>query len=131
MSWWDDLWLNEGFASYVEYKGVDQQHPQWDTLSQFVTEELQPVMNLDSTLSSHPIVQPVLHPDEITEIFDDISYGKGASVLRMLEFFVGEDNFRAGISASLDQWGYGPVNILDKMAMIVKKVCKHAWRTCW
>ncbi|KAF8795593.1 Glutamyl aminopeptidase like protein [Argiope bruennichi] len=106
MSWWDDLWLNEGFASYVEYKGVDEQHPQWDTLSQFVTEELQPVMNLDSTLSSHPIVQPVLHPDEITEIFDDISYGKGASVLRMLEFFVGEDNFKTGISNFLKKHQY-------------------------
>ncbi|GFS66254.1 hypothetical protein NPIL_444981, partial [Nephila pilipes] len=75
-------------------------------LSQFVTEELQPVMNLDSTLSSHPIVQPVLHPDEITEIFDDISYGKGASILRMLEFFVGENNFRTGISNFLKKYQY-------------------------
>ncbi|XP_054706486.1 uncharacterized protein LOC129216302 [Uloborus diversus] len=106
MEWWDDLWLNEGFASYVEYKGVHEQHPEWDMLAQFVTEDEQPVMDRDSTMSSHPIVQPVIHPDEITEIFDDISYGKGASVLRMLEFFVGKENFRKGISQFLKKYQF-------------------------
>ncbi|KFM69000.1 Glutamyl aminopeptidase, partial [Stegodyphus mimosarum] len=113
MEWWDDLWLNEGFASYVEYKGVNEQHPEWDVLSQFVTEDVQPVMDLDSTMSSHPIVQPVTHPDEITEIFDDISYGKGASVLRMLEFFVGKDNFRRGISRFLKKYQFRNAQTAD------------------
>ena len=82
LSWWDDLWLNEGFASYIEYKGVANYHPDWKLEDQFLNLDLHPVMELDSTLNSHPIIQPVNHPDQITEIFDKISYSKGASVLR-------------------------------------------------
>nr|XP_042907730.1 uncharacterized protein LOC107439767 isoform X3 [Parasteatoda tepidariorum] len=113
MEWWDDVWINEGFASYVEYKGLQDQHPEWDIMSQFVSEDLQPVMNLDSTMSSHPIVQSVKHPDEITAIFDSISYKKGASILRMMEFFIGEENFRNGISNFLRKHKYKNAKTLD------------------
>ena len=65
LSWWDDLWLNEGFASYIEYKGVAQYHTDWDMEAQFLVEDLHPVMDLDSTLNSHPIVQPVEHPNQV------------------------------------------------------------------
>lgn len=65
LSWWDDLWLNEGFASYIEYKGVAQYHTDWDMEAQFLIEDLHPVMDLDSTLNSHPIVQPVEHPNQV------------------------------------------------------------------
>ena len=81
--------LNEGFASYMEYKGVANYHPDWEMDSQFLTMDLHRVMDLDATINSHPIVQEVAHPDQITEIFDTISYAKGASVLRMLEQFMG------------------------------------------
>ncbi|UYV77000.1 hypothetical protein LAZ67_14002774 [Cordylochernes scorpioides] len=77
--WWDDLWLNEGFASYVEYLGVNAVAPEWNMDDQFVLDEVQDVMSLDCLLSSHPVSQPVGHPDEINEIFDRISYGKNAS----------------------------------------------------
>ena len=77
LSWWDDLWLNEGFASYMEYKGVANYHKDWDMESQFLTSDLYRVMDLDATINSHPIVQAVDHPDQITEIFDTISYSKG------------------------------------------------------
>ena len=77
LSWWDDLWLNEGFASYMEYKGVANYHKDWDMESQFLTSDLHRVMDLDATINSHPIVQAVDHPDQITEIFDAISYSKG------------------------------------------------------
>ncbi|KAH9361518.1 hypothetical protein HPB48_001380 [Haemaphysalis longicornis] len=109
MEWWDDLWLNEGFASYIEYKGIDHVEPEWDMrdaptqatwrgrdqgaythtmppslslaqMNQFLTEDLQPVMDLDSTTTSHPVVQSVSHPDEITEIFDTISYNKARTL---------------------------------------------------
>ena len=106
LAWWDDLWLNEGFASYMEYKGVAQYHQNWDMESQFLTNDLHSVMNLDATINSHPIVQAVDHPDQITEIFDSISYSKGASVLRMLENFMSPDKFRIGIKRFLSKFTY-------------------------
>jgi len=106
LSWWDDLWLNEGFASYMEYKGVANYHQDWDMESQFLTSDLHRVMNLDATINSHPIVQAVDHPDQITEIFDAISYSKGASVIRMLEDFMGAEKFRIGVKRFLKKYSY-------------------------
>ncbi|XP_063847044.1 glutamyl aminopeptidase-like [Scylla paramamosain] len=106
LEWWDDLWLNEGFASYIEYKGVAHYEKDWDMEGQFVVDDLHRVMTLDGQLTSHPIVQPVSHPDEITEIFDTISYSKGASVLRMLEDFLGPEIFRKGVSQFLQKYKY-------------------------
>ena len=106
LKWWDDLWLNEGFASYMEYKGVANYHPDWEMEAQFLYIDLQDVMDLDAQLNSHPIVQEVRNPNQITELFDRISYGKGASVLRMLENFMGAEEFRAGIHHFLDKHKY-------------------------
>lgn len=105
LEWWNDLWLNEGFASYVEFKGVDHVHPEWEMESQFPVINLQPVFVDDSKLSSHPIVQTVENPDQINAMFDTISYDKGSSVLRMLEDFMG-DSFQAGINAFLKKYAY-------------------------
>ncbi|CAM1298657.1 ENPEP (predicted) [Pycnogonum litorale] len=113
MEWWDDLWLNEGFASYIEYKGVVAYEHDWDMMSQFLTSDLQTVMSLDSKDSSHPIIQPVHHPDQINEIFDRIAYSKGASVLRMLEFFLGPDDFRKGVQDYLRKYAYGNAKTED------------------
>ncbi|KAF2355491.1 Peptidase M1 membrane alanine aminopeptidase N-terminal [Trinorchestia longiramus] len=106
LKWWDDLWLNEGFASYIESKGVDHVEAGWDMASQFVTDSLQYVFDLDSKLSSHAIVQSVTTPDQITAMFDSISYDKGSSVLRMLESFVGTPVFQAGINSFLKRFAY-------------------------
>ncbi|XP_018027228.1 glutamyl aminopeptidase-like [Hyalella azteca] len=106
LKWWDDLWLNEGFASYIETKGVDHVETGWDMGSQFVTDSLQSVFDLDSKLSSHAIVQSVTTPDQITAMFDSISYDKGSSVLRMLEGFVGTPVFQAGINSFLKRFAY-------------------------
>ncbi|XP_018321790.1 glutamyl aminopeptidase isoform X2 [Agrilus planipennis] len=105
--WWNDLWLNEGFASYIEYKGVNAVLPEWQMLTQFLIMDLHPVLSTDAKLSSHPIIQTVNTPDEITAIFDSISYNKGASVLRMLEDTVGQEKFRKGITNFLNahKWG--------------------------
>ena len=107
LKWWDDLWLNEGFASYMEYKGVANYHPEWEMEAQFLYQDLQDVMDLDSQLNSHPIVQDVKNPNQITELFDRISYGKGASVLRMLENFMGAEEFRLGVHKFLENHKYG------------------------
>lgn len=101
-AWWDDLWLNEGFASYVEYLGVNAVHPDWEMDEQFVVDDLQDVMDLDCLKTSHPISVPVRHPDEINEIFDRISYGKGASIIRMMKYFLGDRNFKTGLSNYLN-----------------------------
>ncbi|KAG8247734.1 hypothetical protein J6590_054848 [Homalodisca vitripennis] len=101
MKWWDDLWLNEGFATFMAAKASAHNHPDWDMDTVFLIEDLIDALALDSTLSSHPIVKHVSHPDQITEIFDRISYAKGASVIRMLEGFMGEENFREGVKAYL------------------------------
>ncbi|GFG31124.1 hypothetical protein Cfor_00773 [Coptotermes formosanus] len=106
LKWWDDLWLNEGFASYMEYKGVNHAHPDWQILDHFLIEDLHPVMILDASLASHSIVQMVGHPDEITELFDTISYSKGASVIRMLEDFLGEEEFKNGITNFLNRFKF-------------------------
>ncbi|KAL5285219.1 ENPEP.2 family protein [Megaselia abdita] len=106
MKWWNDLWLNEGFASYIEYKGVNEVHPEWKMLDQFILSDMHGVMNLDATLASHPIVQKVENPDQITELFDSITYSKGASIIRMLEDFVGPDKFKEAVTNYLTAHKY-------------------------
>lgn len=104
--WWTDLWLNEGFASFMEYVGVDHAEPTWKMMDQVVPEALQDVFSLDWLESSHPISIPVGHPDEINEIFDRISYSKGASIIRMMNYFLTESTFRRGLSNYLNQLKY-------------------------
>jgi glutamyl aminopeptidase len=104
--WWNDLWLNEGFASYIEYKGMKAYEKDWDTDCLFLTSDLHRVLALDSTLASHPIVVGVDTPDQINSVFDTISYSKGASVIRMLETFMGPEDFRKGIHNFLVKYAY-------------------------
>ncbi|XP_046435909.1 glutamyl aminopeptidase-like isoform X1 [Neodiprion fabricii] len=106
MAWWNDLWLNEGFATYMQFKSSDAILPEWGMMDQFLVDLVHPVFKTDATLSSHPIVQTVSNPDEITAIFDVISYNKGASILRMLDNFIGSDIFYAGITKYLNQYAY-------------------------
>ncbi|KAL7982033.1 hypothetical protein Chor_001090 [Crotalus horridus] len=96
MDWWDDLWLNEGFASFFEFMGVNATEEKWQMLDQILIDDLLPVLKDDSLVSSHPITVNVSSPDEITSVFDGISYSKGASILRMLEDWISPDHFRAG-----------------------------------
>ena len=102
-SWWTDLWLNEGFATYVEYLGVEAVQPQLKLLEQFVVSDLQRVFGLDALTTSHPISIPVKHPDEISEIFDAISYSKGAAIIRMMNKFLTERVFRSGLNTYLNE----------------------------
>ncbi|XP_055587828.1 glutamyl aminopeptidase-like isoform X1 [Uranotaenia lowii] len=106
MKWWNELWLNEGFASYIEYKGVHAAYEKWGIMEQFTIDNLHGVLTLDATIGSHPIVVKVENPHQITEIFDTITYSKGASVIRMLEDFVSEPIFKRGVTAYLNKLQY-------------------------
>lgn len=106
MEWWTHLWLNEGFASYIEYLAVDKLFPKWDIWTQFSTNELGTALRLDALLHTHPIEIPVHHPDEIGEIFDEVSYSKGASIIRMLADYLGEKDFRDGLRYYLKKHSY-------------------------
>ncbi|CAL1528268.1 unnamed protein product [Lymnaea stagnalis] len=103
MDWWDDLWLNEGFANYMEYVGVDSKEVDWDIMNKFLDSDLFSVMTEDAQTSSHPIVVQVHVPSQITSVFDAISYSKGSSVIRMLESIMGKDTFFKGVSNYLQK----------------------------
>ncbi len=120
MKWWNDLWLNEGFASWMEYKPVAHLFPEWDIWSQFVSHDTKQAMSLDGLESSHPIEVPVQNPDELGEIFDAVSYSKGASIIRMLEQFLGEDVFRKGITEYLKKHSYGNAETADLWAALAE-----------
>jgi glutamyl aminopeptidase len=122
MDWWNNLWLNEGFATYIAVKGVSAAEPSWQMLDQFLTSTLHSILSLDATQASHPIIQTVQTPDQITEVFDSVSYNKGASVLRMLESVVNADNFQNGVTNYLKEHQYGNAITQDLWDEIQKVV---------
>ncbi len=113
MEWWTHLWLNEGFASYIEYLAVDHLFPKWDIWTQFAAHDLNPALELDSLKHTHPIEVEVRHPDEIGEIFDEISYSKGSSVIRMLAGYLGKTDFRDGLRYYLKKHSYKNASTID------------------
>jgi len=106
MKWWNDLWLNESFATFMATKIVNKFYPEWDLWDQFLGDAMLEAMSLDALKNSHPINVDVKHPAQIREIFDAISYDKGGNVLRMLENYVGMENFRKGLKYYLTQHKY-------------------------
>ncbi len=118
MEWWDDLWLNESFASWMGNKAVDHIRPEWDMWTQFVFQDTNGGLSLDGLKNSHPIEMQVTNPAEIGELFDAISYNKGGAVLRMLEDFLGEETFRQGIHHYLKSHQYGNARTEDLWASL-------------
>lgn len=96
MVWWDDLWLNEAFATWMAYKIVDQWRPQWRVWMDFENGK-GGALHLDAMKSSHPIRAEIKNAEEAGEAFDAITYEKGGAILRMIEGYLGEDKFRDGI----------------------------------
>lgn len=113
MKWWTDLWLNEGFATFMAQKSINHIHNDWNYIDQFVVTTLLSILDLDASLSSHPVLQEVSNPDQITEIFDTISYDKGSSVILMLETFMGESNFLKGLKTYLKTHQYSNAETSD------------------
>ncbi len=121
MKWWNDLWLNESFATFMATKLLDKMHPEWDLWKQFLTDAMNTAMALDSLQSTHPIDVPVDSPSQIREIFDPISYEKGGCVLRMLEYYVGERSFKRGLVAYLKKFKYANAKGNDLWQCIEEK----------
>ena len=113
MEWWDDLWLNESFATWVGTKAVDWLFPEWSMWTQFVNMDTNRAFNLDGLKNSHPIEQEVLNPAEVSQLFDAISYSKGGSVLRMLEHFLTPSAFRTGLNIYLNRHSYENARTTD------------------
>lgn len=113
MEWWTHLWLNEGFACFIEYVAVNALFPEWDIWTQFAATEHNPALRLDGLKNTHPIEVPVKHPSEISEIFDEVSYAKGASVIQMLSTFLGPKDFRDGLRFYLKKHAYANAKTED------------------
>jgi aminopeptidase N len=106
MSWWDDLWLNEGFASWMASRVTNDLNPDWGTQTQAIAFSRQPAMSLDARVTTHPIIQHIETVDQISQAFDNITYLKGEAVIRMLEGAVGSDVFRTGVRRYMAKYKY-------------------------
>lgn len=112
MGWWNNIWLNEGFASWMEIKATDKMNPQWDIWPrQHSTRES--TMGIDALSTTHPIQQTIRNVSEANAAFDGISYGKGELVIRMLEGWLGEDHFRDGMRAYMKAHAYNSATSQD------------------
>ncbi|XP_039217944.1 aminopeptidase N [Crotalus tigris] len=128
LEWWNDLWLNEGFASYVEYLGAHEAESTWNIKDLIVPNDVYRVMAIDALASSHPLSTPaeeINTPAQISEVFDSISYSKGASVIRMLSEFLTEAVFREGLRTYFETYKYGNTVCDDLWEQLQKAVNKN------
>ncbi|XP_060568566.1 thyrotropin-releasing hormone-degrading ectoenzyme-like [Ruditapes philippinarum] len=109
--WWDDIWLNEGFARFYQYTGVDFAHPDWNMWDKFIKDILHSVLLVDGNPRwTHPLHNPVYKPKDINKnIFGLIPYNKGAAVIRMLSFMVGQNTFQNGMKRYIKDNSYKAV----------------------
>lgn len=104
---WEDLWLKEGFASYLSFLAIDSIYPQWKVLDTFTINEFQQSMEKDSDESSHPVTFPIVNTFDIRRMFDPITYSKGPILMRMIKSMVGVQAFQLGIQEYLKKKAYG------------------------
>ncbi|XP_064472131.1 glutamyl aminopeptidase-like isoform X2 [Ornithodoros turicata] len=106
MEWWDDLWLNEGFATFLENVALDHIGKEWEAMATFPCTTTQPALDLDALRASHPISASVHDPADIDALFDSISYNKGAAVIYMLQSFLGSDPLKMGLTHYLTNYRF-------------------------
>jgi len=128
MHWWTDLWLNEGFASYMEKLCTDHIFSHWKIWNLYLgNNRYRNAIEIDSLKNSHAIEVELNHPDEINETFDMVSYEKGTAIIRMLAEFIGEDKFKEGLSYYLKKHSYKntkTINLWEAFEKISKKPIK-------
>ena len=120
MDFWDGLWLNEGFATWMSWYSCNSFYPEWKVWQTYVIDNLQGALSLDSLRSSHPIEVPVKRAEDINQIFDAISYSKGSSVLRMISKYLGEDIFLQGVRDYIRKHAYGNTQTSDLWSALAK-----------
>ncbi|GMT04611.1 hypothetical protein PENTCL1PPCAC_26785, partial [Pristionchus entomophagus] len=113
MYWWTDLWLKEGFASFMEYLFVGHNYEEYKIWLRFARDEITSGMNLDALRNSHPIEVQIDNPNELDEIYDSITYSKSNCVNRMLCEYLGEDTFQKGLRIYLARHSYGNASTVD------------------
>ena len=123
MAWWDDIWLNEGFATWMQSKPLKAWKPEWHAEVK-ETADNQTAMNLDALRATRPIRSKASTPAEINELFDPIAYEKGAAVLRMIESWVGEAAFQKGVNAYIAKHKYGNARAEDFWSTIAASTGK-------
>lgn len=117
MEWWTHLWLNEGFATWVSYLATDKLFPEWKIWTQFLDESTEG-LRLDGLEESHPIEVEINHASEIDEIFDAISYRKGASVIRMLQSYLGAECFQRSLASYIKRYACSNAKTEDLWAAL-------------
>ncbi|HEX3431552.1 MAG TPA: M1 family metallopeptidase [Rhizomicrobium sp.] len=105
MQWWDDIWLNEGFASWMELKATDHFHPEWQAWLDALDSK-EAAMEVDARAGTHPVIQPIRDVFQANEAFDAITYDKGRAIVRMIENYLGADAFRDGIRRYIKAYAY-------------------------
>ena len=107
----DDIWLNEGFASWTENMAADLLFPEWSMWEQFAVGHAAAALRLDSLRSSHPIQVPIKHAIEVEEVFDAISYCKGSYAIKMIHAVLGREAFQQGLMKYMDTYKYSNTEV--------------------
>ena len=125
MDWWDSLWLNEGFARWMQTRAADALHPEWKTGLQ-AAGIFESGKRADAQASTHPVMQPIRSAEQASQSFDDITYNKGAAVVTMLEDYVGPDAFRDGVRRYMRKHAFGNTVDADLWSQIEAAAGKPA-----
>ncbi len=113
MQWWDNIWLNEGFATWMEDKPVAAMHPEWNIEPSSIRRREEGTLNLDAQPTTRAIRARADTPDEINQMFDGIAYGKASDVLLTVENYLGAETFRKGVHAYLSAHKYSNATAED------------------
>lgn len=124
MEWWTDIWLNEGFATFMQFLATDHFLPEYSVWKHFVSNQYSKGLKLDGLNNSHPVEVTINRPSEIDEVFDNISYFKGASIIAMLHNYIGDTAFRDGMSKYLNKFCYKNAVTQDLWNSLESSSCK-------
>jgi len=120
MEWWDDIWLNEGFARFMEFQCLNKIKPELNLENNFIELIFSQALKIDEKPSTHPVIGECASPDDLHEIFDTISYAKGASILRMFNHFIGSEKFMKVIQEYLKFYRFKNTKTINLWEMFLK-----------